>query len=221
MNPVLPDDAREFGETARKAFDALGGVDAARHAEEDRGFRSDVAKTLDALGIDDIDPRADVDTFAAAAALCEAAGRVVLPYPVLWEHKIMNNKNFLQVVKHGVKKSKFIYFVQMQIYMAYMGDMTHALFHAWNADTSEMYFELVPFDAAVAQAASDRGVSAIATAIPEEAPRITTDPSDFRCRFCNWHDRCWRVATPASAESAPPAWLANATKPITEQRATT
>lgn len=83
MNPVLPDDAVEFGDTARKAFDALGGVDAARHAEEDRGFRADVAKTLDALGVDDIDPRADIDTFAAAAALCEAAGRVVLPYPVV------------------------------------------------------------------------------------------------------------------------------------------
>ncbi|MEY2418015.1 MAG: hypothetical protein QOG90_695 [Actinomycetota bacterium] len=83
MNPVLPDDALEFGDTARKAFDALGGVDAARRAEEDRSFRSDVVKTLDALGVDDIDPRADLDTFAAAAALCEAAGRVVLPYPVV------------------------------------------------------------------------------------------------------------------------------------------
>ncbi|MEY2470895.1 MAG: hypothetical protein QOK28_224 [Actinomycetota bacterium] len=83
MNPVLPDDALEFGETARKAFDALGGVDAARRAEEDRSFRSDVVKTLDALGVDDIDPRADLDTFSAAAALCEAAGRVALPYPVV------------------------------------------------------------------------------------------------------------------------------------------
>jgi hypothetical protein len=83
MNPVLPDDAREFGDTARKAFDALGGVDAARKAEEDASFRHEVASTLAALGIDDLDPRADLDTFAAAAALCEAAGRVALPYPVV------------------------------------------------------------------------------------------------------------------------------------------
>ncbi|HUR78988.1 MAG TPA: hypothetical protein VMZ22_13655, partial [Acidimicrobiales bacterium] len=82
MNPVLPDDAVEFGATARKAFDALGGVDAARKAEDDRTFRNEVAATLGALGIDDMDPRADLDTFCAAAALCEAAGRVVLPYPV-------------------------------------------------------------------------------------------------------------------------------------------
>jgi hypothetical protein len=83
MNPVLPDDAVEFGETARKAFEKLGGVDAARKAEEDRAFRREVGGTLQALGSDDIDPRADLDTFAAAAALCEAAGRVALPYPVV------------------------------------------------------------------------------------------------------------------------------------------
>ena len=83
MNPVLPDDALEFGETARKAFDALGGVDASRKAEEDRAFRNEVGATLRALGIDDIDPRADLDTFCAAAALVEAAGRVALPYPVV------------------------------------------------------------------------------------------------------------------------------------------
>ncbi len=83
MNPVLPDDALEFGATARKAFVALGGVDAARAAEEDPSRRSgEVASTLAALGVDELDPRDDADTFAAAAALCEEAGRVALPYPV-------------------------------------------------------------------------------------------------------------------------------------------
>ena len=41
-----------------------------------------MAATLDALGLADLDPRADALTLAAAAALCEAAGRVALPYPV-------------------------------------------------------------------------------------------------------------------------------------------
>lgn len=84
MNPVLPGDAVEFGATARKAFLALGGVDAARAAEEDPARRSgEIASTLSALGIDELDPRDDADTFAAAAALCEAAGRVALPYPIV------------------------------------------------------------------------------------------------------------------------------------------
>jgi alkylation response protein AidB-like acyl-CoA dehydrogenase len=65
------------------AFAALGGVDAARRAEEDPAFRStEVAGALAALGIDELDPRDGGDSLAAAAALCEAAGRVALPYPV-------------------------------------------------------------------------------------------------------------------------------------------
>lgn len=83
MNPVLPEAAAEFGATATRAFAALGGVDAARRAEEDPGRRSgEVAGALRALGIHELDPRRDDDALAAAAALCEAAGRVVLPYPV-------------------------------------------------------------------------------------------------------------------------------------------
>jgi hypothetical protein len=83
VNPVLPDEALEFGAAAAKAFTALGGVDAARRAEDDPSIRStEVAGALGALGIDDLDPRADADSLAAAAALCEAAGRVALPHPV-------------------------------------------------------------------------------------------------------------------------------------------
>lgn len=83
MNPVLPDEAREFGDAAAKAFAALGGVDAARRAEDDPSLRaSEVAAALRSLGADELDPRDDADAFAAAAALCEAAGRVALPYPV-------------------------------------------------------------------------------------------------------------------------------------------
>ena len=83
MNPVLPDEAIEFGAAASKAFAALGGVDAARRAEDDPSLRSsEVAGALRALGVGELDPRADPGTLAAAAALCEAAGRAALPYPV-------------------------------------------------------------------------------------------------------------------------------------------
>jgi Acyl-CoA dehydrogenase, C-terminal domain len=83
VNPVLPDEAVEFGAAAATAFAALGGVDAARRAEDDPTARAaEVAGALDALGTGDLDPRAGPDALAAAAALCEAAGRVALPYPV-------------------------------------------------------------------------------------------------------------------------------------------
>ncbi|MET0903352.1 MAG: acyl-CoA dehydrogenase family protein [Acidimicrobiales bacterium] len=83
MNPLLPDEALEFGAAAAKAFGALGGVDAARRAEDDPTSRTgDIGGALRALGVDELDPRADGDSLAAAAALCEASGRVALPYPV-------------------------------------------------------------------------------------------------------------------------------------------
>lgn len=83
MNPVLPAEAVEFGAAAGKAFVALGGVDAARRTEDEPDLRAgEVAAVLQALGIEDVDPRDGGDALAAAAALCEAAGRVALPYPV-------------------------------------------------------------------------------------------------------------------------------------------
>jgi hypothetical protein len=83
VNPVLPDEAVEFGAAAAKAFAALGGVDAARRAEDDPAVRAgDVAGALRALGVDDLDPRDGPEALAAAGALCEAAGRCALPYPV-------------------------------------------------------------------------------------------------------------------------------------------
>jgi hypothetical protein len=83
VNPDLPDEAVEFAAAAAKAFSALGGVEAARRAEDDPSVRArEVAPVLEALGVDGLDPRADDDALVAAAALCEAAGRVALPYPL-------------------------------------------------------------------------------------------------------------------------------------------
>jgi Acyl-CoA dehydrogenase, C-terminal domain len=83
VNPSPPQEATELGLAASKAFAAVGGIDAARRAEEEPTFRStEVAGTLAALGLEDLDPRADPDALAAAAAVCESAGRVALPYPI-------------------------------------------------------------------------------------------------------------------------------------------
>ena len=83
MNPVLPDEAVELAEAAGKAFAAHGGVDGFRRAERDPTVRtSEIAPVLTSLGVDDLDPRADPVALAAAAALCESAGRVALAYPL-------------------------------------------------------------------------------------------------------------------------------------------
>jgi acyl-CoA dehydrogenase len=78
VNPVLATEAVSFGAAAERAFADLGGVDAARN-----GARAAAADALKSLGIQDLDPRVDIDTASAAGELCRQAGRVVLPYPVV------------------------------------------------------------------------------------------------------------------------------------------
>ena len=49
-----------------------------------------------------------------------------------------------------------IYAAQIALYQAYLDLPNPALFTALNRDTFELHCELVPFDAALAQTASDR-----------------------------------------------------------------
>lgn len=84
MNPHLSEDAQNFGEVAGRAFASAGGVALARRAEVDPDLRrAEVGSLLDRLGVSDLDARSDRDAAEAAAALCRAAGRVALPYPVV------------------------------------------------------------------------------------------------------------------------------------------
>jgi hypothetical protein len=120
--------------------------------------------------------------------------------PAIWECKTMNAKNWRETVAKGVVLAKPIYAVQVAIYQAYMepalpGVSEHpALFTAINKDTAELHHELVPFDAARAQAASDRAVRILhATDAHELLPRLARDPAHHECRFCPWAERCWRL----------------------------
>jgi hypothetical protein len=117
------------------------------------------------------------------------------PYPRLWECKTANSKNWRQMEKHKIKKAKWIYYIQCQLYMAYMElSENPALFTAVNKDTSELYFENVEFDPSAAQDASDRGVRIIEACLCGELlPRITEDPSFYQCKWCAWADRCWSM----------------------------
>ena len=112
--------------------------------------------------------------------------------PSLWENKALGAKSWKDTVTKGVRSSKPVYHAQMQLYQAYLG-LTEApgLFTALNRDTGEIYAELVPFDAAAAQVASDRGVRVVSTLEPDEASRVAKDQTDYRCKFCDFTDTCW------------------------------
>ena len=123
-----------------------------------------------------------------------------LQVPALWECKTMNAKSWRETVAKGVVLAKPIYAVQIALYQAYLepvvpGISEHpALFTAINKDTAELHHELVPFDAARAQAASDRAVRILrATDAHELLPRVAREPAHNECRFCSWSERCWRL----------------------------
>jgi len=117
-------------------------------------------------------------------------------YPALWEHKCLGAKSWNELHKHGLAVAKPVYAAQVATYQAYQELHEHpALFTALNADTMEIYIELVPFDAALAQRMSDRAVKVItATETGELLPRSFIDATHFECRMCAWQDRCWRTA---------------------------
>ena len=130
--------------------------------------------------------------------IANAPSELGLSFPMLWECKTMNAKNWRETVAKGVTVSKPVYAAQIALYQAYMEGAVPgisacpALFTAINKDTAELHHELVPFDGELAQRISDRAVRILqATDAGELLPRMTSDPDYFECRFCPWKMRCW------------------------------
>ena len=112
-------------------------------------------------------------------------------WPALFEHKAVNAKSWTEIVTHGVQLSRPVYYAQLQIYMAYM-DLETALFTVLNKDSQALHHEVVTFDAAAAQALSDRAVDIIRAAEAGELPpRIAASPDFYLCRWCAYAQRCW------------------------------
>ena len=126
--------------------------------------------------------------------ILDAPRELELSFPALWECKSMNARSWQETASKGVRLSKPEYAVQIAVYQAYMPQITErpALFTAVNKDTAELYHELVFFDAALAQEASDRAVEILKdTESGQMVPRITQDRASFLCRFCAWFQTCW------------------------------
>lgn len=114
-------------------------------------------------------------------------------FPALWENKVLGAKGFASVVKHGLAVAYPGYAVQVAVYQAYMQLAENpAIFTVLNADTMEIYAQLVPFDQGLAQANIDKAARILAACDHGETlPRITEDPDSFACRFCPYKGVCW------------------------------
>lgn len=81
MRTQLSQDALEVQHVVESALSNAGGVELARHAEAGGGIAK-VVRVLDQVGIFDLRPSGSEEDGEIAAAVCRAAGRVALPYPV-------------------------------------------------------------------------------------------------------------------------------------------
>lgn len=198
---VPKDLGREFEPTTLRIFEA-------GHQGEEV-----VAAWLRAGGFDLRTERADGRQFGFSALDgrfkghidgCLVEGPAPMAYPALWENKALGVSAWKEVVKHGVVLAKPIYAAQIALYQAYLDLQQPALFTALNRDSWELYCELVPFDASLAQAMSDRAVQVVqASDARELLPRAAGYRTSAICRGgkaagewhppCPWQDRCWET----------------------------
>lgn len=120
-------------------------------------------------------------------------GPVAMGYPSLWENKSANDNKFKAFVRHGVAKANPTYATQIALYQTYM-ELTEqpALFTVVNKNTSEVYYELVPYNQALAQTASDKAVNILtASKAGDILPRVAQSKDFFLCKFCEYRETCW------------------------------
>lgn len=110
--------------------------------------------------------------------------------PLVWECKGLNDKSWKDTKEKGVKESKPVYYAQMQAYIAYM-DLAGFMFTAVNRNTGEVFAELGEPDFAAAQQDSDRAFRVVESKSPEELARCAAVATDYRCKFCDYKNRCW------------------------------
>lgn len=115
----------------------------------------------------------------------------MIELPALWECKCLGAKGWRSLDKERLRNYSSTYFAQVQLYMHYLG-LECCLFSAVNADTMEIYHELVPYDATEAQLCRARVATILAaTEAGELLQRCTADPAYYICKWCDFRGGCW------------------------------
>lgn len=117
-------------------------------------------------------------------------GMVVL---VFWECKLVNVKNWWEIVKYGVGKVKLVYVVQIVFYQVYFDLIeVFVFFIVINKDICEIWYEFVLFDVVFVQFVSDKVVMILCVCdVGEFFFCYMVDFDYFECCFCVWWEWCW------------------------------
>lgn len=98
----------------------------------------------------------------------------------------MAEKYFKEVCKEGVKVSKPVYYVQMQLYMKFL-KLTRGLFVAVNKNNDSFYIERVNFDKDFTEKMVKKGENII---LSEEPPNKKFKPTWYACKWCSAKEIC-------------------------------
>jgi hypothetical protein len=111
--------------------------------------------------------------------------------PALWENKCLGAKNWKKLSTNKLKNYSPTYYAQVQIYMHYLR-LPRCLFTAVNADTMEIYHELIEYDPMEAELYRSRVQQVIAaTDEGRMMERISNDRNFYICKWCDFHEECW------------------------------
>jgi hypothetical protein len=80
------------------------------------------------------------------------------------------------------------------------------LFTIENQNDGDVLCVVMKPDPAVVQETIDRGVRVIRSADPMELSRIARERSDFRCKFCDYQERCWATPERPGLPAEAPTW---------------
>ena len=111
---------------------------------------------------------------------------------VLLEFKTSNTKFFKQMQKNGVRDSKPIHYVQMNVYMKW-ANLQYGLYIVVCKETDEIYTEWITFDEETANTALLNAKNIVLSQIPPTKPYVKLS-SD--CMFCDHKKICWETSLP-------------------------
>lgn len=108
------------------------------------------------------------------------------------EYKTHGDKSFKELESKGVTESKPQHFVQMQVYMGFIG-LKKSLYYAENKNTSEIHVEIVEFDQRVFDWALDRAKRII---FGNEPAAKIGGPDWYQCKWCDAYQLCHQQQAP-------------------------
>lgn len=106
---------------------------------------------------------------------------------ILGEYKTHNTKLFCELVVKGVQLAKPQHYAQIQTCMARRG-IYRCLYMAVNKNDDDLFCELIEYDGRSAASYLMRAGNIIVAR--DAPPRLSEDPSNFKCGICDAKQRC-------------------------------